>query len=290
MCPSPTHAATRVAGLWQEHSDAAVLAAINVAAVRPMLQQASEEVRIGVAGFSPLIERCDYAVEALHLGDGARWTLLRRRATRKDAASVEATAMALLTLGRNFLSQAHTFGDAPPEMQMPIQLAAVLLDQATVETDDRHRVNFQVELDQETAGMTTTVAAMLLPAIQASRDAARRVQGMNNMKQLALAMFNYESVHGHFPPSVLYSDNGTPYSWRVAMLPYLEQQALYDAYNFNEPWDSPGNRRIAETVVPVMKSPNADPASGATNYSSSAGRSEKESGFGTSETGLPTRS
>jgi len=68
--------------------------------------------------------------------------------------------------------------------------------------------------------------ALLLPAVQAAREAARRMQCANNLKQMGLAMHNYATAHGsHFPP-------GSPGTWKhglfTYMLPYLEQQALYD--------------------------------------------------------------
>ncbi|MBN2215931.1 MAG: DUF1559 domain-containing protein [Pirellulales bacterium] len=76
---------------------------------------------------------------------------------------------------------------------------------------------------------------------------------MNNLKRIAIALLNYQSAHGHFPPAVLYGPDGkTPYSWRVEILPHLGQQALFDMYHFDEPWDSPANRKVLETMVPVF--------------------------------------
>jgi prepilin-type N-terminal cleavage/methylation domain-containing protein/prepilin-type processing-associated H-X9-DG protein len=80
--------------------------------------------------------------------------------------------------------------------------------------------------------------ALLLPAVQAAREAARRAQCVNNLKQLWLAVANYESSNGCFPSE---SIKGNPanacfallYSWEVAILPYLEQPAAFNALNFN---------------------------------------------------------
>ena len=81
---------------------------------------------------------------------------------------------------------------------------------------------------------------LLLPAVQAAREAARRAQCVNNLKQLALAMHNYESANAVFPmgaPTMVYRDrsaliniNHSPF---VAALPYLEQQAVYNSINFS---------------------------------------------------------
>jgi prepilin-type N-terminal cleavage/methylation domain-containing protein len=70
--------------------------------------------------------------------------------------------------------------------------------------------------------------ALLLPAVQAAREAARRGQCTNNLKQIGLAMHNYESANGSFPPGEKGCCWGT---WGVFILPYVEQSALYNAWN-----------------------------------------------------------
>jgi prepilin-type processing-associated H-X9-DG protein len=92
---------------------------------------------------------------------------------------------------------------------------------------------------------------------------------MNNQKQIALALLNYESVYGHFPPAYITDADGNPmHSWRVLILPFLEQQALYDSYNFDEPWDSPANAAVT-AQCPYIYQCVEDPAnvgSSDTNY------------------------
>jgi prepilin-type N-terminal cleavage/methylation domain-containing protein len=70
--------------------------------------------------------------------------------------------------------------------------------------------------------------ALLLPAVQAAREAARRAQCVNNLKQIGLACLNYESAVGTLPPGTKGSIWGT---YIVFILPYIEQQALYNAWN-----------------------------------------------------------
>jgi hypothetical protein len=94
------------------------------------------------------------------------------------------------------------------------------------------------------AGCSLAVA-LLAPAYSSARTAARRAQSMNNLKQIGLALINYESIEGRFPPAVVYSTEGKPlYSWRVLILPYMEEKPLYDAFNLSEPWDGPNNRGL----------------------------------------------
>jgi len=118
------------------------------------------------------------------------------------------------------------------------------------------------------------LATTMLPTIEEAQQAAKRTQSINNLKYLARAMLNYASANGRFPPAVSYTyrkdgeerRSEYPHSWRVAILPFLEQQALYNEYRFDEPWDSETNKRVVETVVPVFRSPHDEPSSTNTSY------------------------
>lgn len=95
---------------------------------------------------------------------------------------------------------------------------------------------------------------LLLPAVQTSREASRRMQCRNNVKQLSLALYNYESKYGSFPPAITRDAQGkSMHSWRVLLLPFLEQQSLYDAYAMDEPWDGPNNSQLLEQMPRVYK-------------------------------------
>ena len=70
------------------------------------------------------------------------------------------------------------------------------------------------------------------------RTNAQRVQAMNNLKQLGLAMHNYHDVNGHFPARASQDKQGKPLlSWRVHLLPFVEQGQLYREFHLDEPWD-----------------------------------------------------
>ena len=87
--------------------------------------------------------------------------------------------------------------------------------------------------------------ALLLPAVQAAREAARRSQCTNNMKQISIAFHNYHDVHKQFPPGSIYCTSWSAHGyggagaglmgWDAYVLPYMEQQALYDQIDFNYP-------------------------------------------------------
>lgn len=106
-----------------------------------------------------------------------------------------------------------------------------------------------------TAGI---MVGLMLPAVQAAREAARRAQCMNNLKQMALAMHIVHDAKGHFPPAAIRSDDGKPLlSWRVAILPYIEQEPLYRQFHLDEPWDSPHNKALIASMPAIYACPSA---------------------------------
>jgi len=110
--------------------------------------------------------------------------------------------------------------------------------------------------------------ALMLPAAGSAREAARRSACTNNLKQIALALHNYHDTYQCFPPAVVTDKQGRPmHSWRVAILPFIEQRPLYERYNFNEPWDGPNNRVLANTAISAYRCPSdPNPSSTETNY------------------------
>ena len=87
-----------------------------------------------------------------------------------------------------------------------------------------------------------TGLAMLIPAVNAAREAANRASCVGNYKLSALGMLNHESAKHHFPPAYVVDANGQPgLSWRVLILPYLEKKSLYEQFHFDEQWNSPHN-------------------------------------------------
>lgn len=93
---------------------------------------------------------------------------------------------------------------------------------------------------------------------QPSNESVRRLQCLNNLKQIGLAMHNYHSEHAFLPPAYTIDAHGKPlHSWRTLLLPYLEQRALYDKIRLDEPWDSPYNQQFHSLVIYSYKCPNS---------------------------------
>ena len=114
----------------------------------------------------------------------------------------------------------------------------------------------------------SVLAALLLPAVQAAREAARRAQCVNNLKQIGLAMHNYHNTYGCLPPAYTVDKEGKPLlSWRVLLLPYLENAPLYGKFNLEEAWDSPQNFPLSNMMPKTYACPS-DPvmAANTTGY------------------------
>ncbi len=98
---------------------------------------------------------------------------------------------------------------------------------------------------------------LLWPTVQSVRGSGRRMTCFNNASQLGLALLSYEAEHGHFPPPYTVDENGKPlHSWRVLVLPYMEEKHLYDQIRLNEPWDSPHNSQFHSVSVSAFCCPS----------------------------------
>ncbi|MEO2049222.1 MAG: DUF1559 domain-containing protein [Pirellulales bacterium] len=109
------------------------------------------------------------------------------------------------------------------------------------------------------------LVALLLPAIQAARETARRTQCQNNMKQLGLALQNYHSQNKEFPPSATFDvkDVRAPeherehfQNWVIMILPFFEQQTLHDSFDLKLPISDPVNRAARGTPIEAMICPS----------------------------------
>jgi prepilin-type processing-associated H-X9-DG protein len=115
---------------------------------------------------------------------------------------------------------------------------------------------------------------LLQLAVQRTREAAARMTSTNNLKQIGLALHNYHSSSGAFPAHAIYSKDGKPLlSWRVALLPYVEQDSLYKQFRLDEPWDSPTNLPLLQRMPRVYALPGdeANAAAGNTIYQAIVG-------------------
>jgi prepilin-type N-terminal cleavage/methylation domain-containing protein len=117
------------------------------------------------------------------------------------------------------------------------------------------------------------LVSLLLPAVQQAREAARRTQCKNNLKQIGLAIHNYESTYKRLPSSgestneILVTRQFFPVSMHVAILPLIEQTAIANAWNYNLHYTNAVNAPLARTPIPAYLCPsNANTTVDALNY------------------------
>jgi prepilin-type N-terminal cleavage/methylation domain-containing protein len=105
--------------------------------------------------------------------------------------------------------------------------------------------------------------SLLLPAVQSAREAARRAQCVNNLKQIALACHNYHDIAGSFPPGAINDEAyvGTWWNWAAFILPHMENAPLYNAINFSLPTYNHANRTtVFQSLIASFLCPTDDSA------------------------------
>jgi len=111
------------------------------------------------------------------------------------------------------------------------------------------------------------LVALLLPAVSVARNAAQTMQTSNNLKQVGLAFHNYHSVYRQLPADAATDAQGNPlWSWRVTLLPFVEEQATWEQWQQDQAWDSGVNASLSVPLPMAYASPKeANPASDQTH-------------------------
>jgi len=177
----------------------------------------------------------------------------------------------LLSVAKAGLRESGIPGAAGLELQFsaddfpPTEVVArPLFPNLTVSTVDEqgiHSISLSsIPLAGGPAAVTTTavLTALLLPAVQQARTAARRAQSKNNLKQIALALHNFHEAHGAFPRGTNPNEDLKPDkrpSWQASILPFLDEGALYKRIDFDESWNSDDNKRFIKTKIQTFQNP-----------------------------------
>ena len=221
-----------------------MFAAVNARAV-PIPPEFSDNVP---PDLQPLL-KAEYATVAVDLGKEATVQARLVYANAEDARAAEKALKKAADMGRTALMQPrrqaedmlYKKGGATPRPleELPEALGAVAA-LGGIATLDEILADLPVKRDgpalaaevtlppwaTQYVGLAAVSAGLGLPAVQKVREAASRTQSMNNMKQIGLAMHNYESAYGTLPPAAIVDKKGKKLlSWRVTILPYIEQQA-----------------------------------------------------------------
>lgn len=111
-------------------------------------------------------------------------------------------------------------------------------------------------------GMILLVVLLFLPAVEQSRESARRTQSKNNLKQICLALWNYQDTFVCLPAGGTFDSEGRGHhGWGIATLPYLEASPLYSQIDFKQPWDAPYNAGCFHIRLRPLINPSIDTSS-----------------------------
>ncbi len=122
-------------------------------------------------------------------------------------------------------------------------------------TDKRERHGFTLVELLVVIAIIGILVALLLPAIQAARESARRTQCKNQIRQVGLAIINYETAKKQYPSSI----GPGPYGYIAAILGYFEEQNLHDLIDFTVRWSDPKNDRVRDKPLPFVRCPSQEP-------------------------------
>ncbi|MCZ2343745.1 MAG: DUF1559 domain-containing protein [Bacteroidales bacterium] len=255
-------------------SKAAVLAAVNVAAL-PIPPGIEQQIP---PDFRPLL-KTRLAVLTMDLGNTTTVTVkamyddadasTAAETALKQAAQMGRAALAMpkaqaekLLYGKAPKNGARDLGDLPEAIGAvgalgAIALADDILAHLPIQREDSAlvaRIAMPAWVAQFVVPSPLTIG-LLLPAVQKVREAAARTQAMNNLKQIGLAMHIYHDTYGNLPAAIVDKNGKKLLSWRVAILPFIEQDALYRQFKLDEPWDSEHNLKLSKMMPKVFADP-----------------------------------
>ncbi|MEM9185160.1 MAG: DUF1559 domain-containing protein [Planctomycetota bacterium] len=265
-----------VAQLSAAGAGADLYVAIDLVKLRPLIQFGLMSARSEVPPeFLPLLE-IPTLLESIELtvtlDRAAPSKLVAHAGGATNADRVEEVIARAVANGRAKMKEgmaaqlaAYRASDDPVERAMAAYVDRVAADDTELIKPTRVGNSFVVFDTESGAGQQMApvaiigfLVALLLPAVQSAREAARRAQSQNNLKQLMLTTLIHQSVTKSLPAHAIYGDDGKPLlSWRVAMLPYIEEAALYDKFHLDEPWNSEHNQKL----IPLMPQVFLDPSS-----------------------------
>lgn len=241
-------------------SDAPVVAVANGSLLRgnPMLNR---EMSRGIAqeglpfGIMDLWRKTEHVT--LELKDNTDLEVWFRTlsASEFEAEMVETAARDAVSLGRNLLSQLRGSVSQmnSSELMQLVDIADRALERASIQRRGK-LVAGVAKVSGASGSLLESVRNALTAAGRASAVAAET----NNLKQVALAMHNYESAYRKFPASVQMGPDNQPRSWRVTVLPFIEGGELYQRYKQEQPWNSPENSALIGEIPSVYQDPDAE--------------------------------
>jgi len=249
--------------LLETRNNGHIVAAANTEIIRAFVMaglQAAPPAPPAIEGLKSLPAEIDSVQAWVNLSQGFKFAVVLNTTDEDAAARTSAALAEALAFGQQMAMQQisqNMSGDDP-------------MQRATLAYVQRVANEYFGQVQPKVAGTSVSIdtslidpslvsgpvaIAFLLPAVQQAREAARRTQDRNSLKMIGLAMQNYHDTFGKFPARASYDKSGKPLlSWRVHLLPYLEQKELYEQFHLDEPWDSEHNLPLVQQMPDVYQS------------------------------------
>ncbi|MBN73509.1 MAG: hypothetical protein CME32_30000 [Gimesia sp.] len=245
---------------WKPVSQDSIAALFNLRQFRELVwkNQWKPEINDSVwkGSLAPVWEHTDLISLGVNLEH--KFSLQSTLYQQQNGGEIRKTLEAAQVLGTNLLQQylQQIVQNQNREQHTMVPLVESSLDLVKSLHFDQAGENVSLTASMTDMTVLNNTLSSFVPAMIEARKAALRMESFNNLKRLVLAMHLYHSKYKHFPPAVVIGPDGkTPHSWRVALLPFLDQEKLYKEYRLNEPWDSEHNKQVLAKMPTVFKNP-----------------------------------
>ncbi len=244
--------------------------------IRPLImglvQSVSNQIPPPLAEFTAIPELLDAVTLRVNVDDQDRAFELSLLAGDEEAAErLEQIINNAIAMGSQIalaqtLQQIEGEGAVPAAMRKYVNRMADKIVTAATPRRNGSTVSISAPLDY---GISTqlVMASLLMPAVQSARFQSETMRSTNNLKRIGLAMHNHHSAYKALPDRAIRDAQGAPLlSWRVKVLPFIEQQALYEEFRLDQPWDSEHNLALLDEMPDVYRHPTAKTKAGFTVY------------------------
>lgn len=251
---------SRWAEPWQKVSQDSIALLFNLRQLREFFWKQEGEIEFDESAWKASLALVWDSTDLITLGVnlGRKLSIQSTLYQPQNGEQIRQTLEAAQVLGNNILQRYQQQIKLDKQQDRLKLLPLVKLSQKLVNSLQFEQTGENVSLTASMSDLPVlgNALATFVPAMIEARKAALRMESMNNLKHLVLAMHLYHDKHKHFPSAVVMGPDGkTPHSWRVALLPFLDQQKLYKEYRLNEPWDSEHNKKILAKMPAVFKYP-----------------------------------
>ena len=231
----------------QLHLGADASFAANIGSQSSLVDQAVENTPIPGIGLAQQVRWVSVQLSLTSKTDGPLAGLSLTFADENSAGAIAGMARGFLDAGKQKakeLAQPAQDDDDKDAVKLGLQI----VDSAEIH-HDRHKVSLIVPSPKEMARLPE----LLKPAFERAKASQQEVRHQNNLRQIGLAFHNYEAAYLKFPGAGGTEQTGKGLSWRVHLLPQLDQAELYQKFHLDEPWDSDHNKQLIEQMPDVFK-------------------------------------